>query len=52
MTLDLAGFDAIVPCGLADVKMTSVARELERGPLGLDAWVRERVSETFRRTFA
>ncbi len=52
VTLDLAGFDAIVPCGLADVKMTSVARELERGPLGLDAWVRERVSETFYRTFA
>lgn len=32
--LDLAGFDAIVPCGLADVVMTSVARELaiEGGP--------------------
>ncbi len=31
--LDLSGFDAIVPCGLADVVMTSVARELaiERG---------------------
>jgi lipoate-protein ligase B len=31
--LDLAGFDAIVPCGLPDVVMTSVARELaiERG---------------------
>jgi lipoyl(octanoyl) transferase len=31
--LDLAGFDAIVPCGLSDVVMTSVARELaiERG---------------------
>ena len=28
--LDLAGFDAIVPCGLPDVVMTSVARELER----------------------
>lgn len=27
--LDLAGFDAIVPCGLADVVMTSIARELE-----------------------
>ncbi len=31
--LDLSGFDAIVPCGLPDVVMTSVARELaiERG---------------------
>ena len=28
--LDLAGFDAIVPCGLAGVEMTSVARELGR----------------------
>jgi lipoyl(octanoyl) transferase len=28
VTVDLAGFDAIVPCGLADVEMTSVAREL------------------------
>ena len=52
VTLDLAGFDAIVPCGLADVKMTSVARELERGALGLDAEVRERVGETFSRAFA
>ena len=26
--LDLAGFDAIVPCGLPDVVMTSIAREL------------------------
>ena len=25
--LDLAGFDAIVPCGLHDVEMTSIARE-------------------------
>jgi lipoyl(octanoyl) transferase len=34
--LDLAGFDAIVPCGLPDVVMTSVARELavERGEAG------------------
>lgn len=29
--LDLAGFDAIVPCGLPDVVMTSVARELAIG---------------------
>ncbi len=39
---DLAGFDAIVPCGLLDVAMTSVAAELEPGPVGsgLDARVR------------
>lgn len=28
VTLDLGGFESIVPCGLADVEMTSVAREL------------------------
>jgi lipoyl(octanoyl) transferase len=34
--LDLAGFDAIVPCGLADVEMTSLARELgARAPADL-----------------
>jgi len=52
--LDLAGFDAIVPCGLTDVVMTSVARELgiERGAPdaaaaageGLGARVREGVA--------
>jgi len=30
VSLDLAGFDAIVPCGLHGVEMTSVARERER----------------------
>lgn len=30
VTIDLAGFAAIVPCGLADVDMTSVAEELAR----------------------
>ncbi|MBK7950198.1 MAG: lipoyl(octanoyl) transferase LipB [Deltaproteobacteria bacterium] len=55
--LDLAGFDAIVPCGLPDVVMTSVANELaiERGaPVetepagepGLGARVREAVGRT------
>jgi len=28
--MDLSGFDVVVPCGLADVEMTSVARELGR----------------------
>ncbi len=32
VTLDLSGFDVIVPCGLADVEMSSVAHEL-----GVDA---------------
>lgn len=30
VSLDLAGFEAIVPCGLHGVEMTSVARERER----------------------
>ncbi len=34
VTLDLAGFDAIVPCGLRGVEMTSIARELERAGRG------------------
>ena len=38
MDLDLAGFDSIVPCGLADVEMTSLARELgPRAPADLMA---------------
>ena len=58
VSLDLAGFDVIVPCGLADVEMTSVARELEiegRSALrvdsdrvDLDERVREVVSETMQ----
>lgn len=53
VTIDLAGFDSIVPCGLADVEMTSVARELEgegrgleRDARALDRLVRERVAES------
>ncbi len=30
VTIDLEGFDSIVPCGLRDVEMTSVANELAR----------------------
>ncbi|MFI5235281.1 MAG: lipoyl(octanoyl) transferase LipB [Gemmatimonadales bacterium] len=35
VTNDLRGFDLIVPCGLPDVEMTSVAQEVERsgGPM-------------------
>ncbi len=63
--LDLAGFDAIVPCGLPDVEMTSMARELaiERGEAGsahasggpaprdatLAARVRDSVARTMRK---
>jgi len=51
VSTDLSGFDVIVPCGLADVEMTSVAREVGAGPLGLDARVREAVGEAFVREF-
>ena len=51
VSLDLAGFDPIVPCGLHGVEMTSVARELERegrvegfAPGHLDSIVRSAVS--------
>jgi len=51
VTSDLSGFDAIVPCGLPDVTMTSVAHEVGEGPMGLDAQVREAVGEAFRDHF-
>ena len=47
VTTDLEGFDVIVPCGLGDVEMTSVARETGRPALGLDAQVRSAVAEAF-----
>ncbi len=50
--LDLGGFSNIVPCGLLDVVMTSVAAELgDDAPIGLAARSREVVSESFRRHF-
>lgn len=52
VTTDLEGFEAIVPCGLHDVQMTSVARETGRSALGLDAQVREAVAVAFRAAFA
>jgi lipoyl(octanoyl) transferase len=52
VTNDLDSFDWIVPCGLHDVEMTSVARELGSGPLGLDARVRASVERAFREAFA
>jgi len=45
---DLGGFDAITPCGIADVQMTSVARE--GGSDSLDA-AREAVLARFLATF-
>ena len=52
-TLDLAGFDDIVPCGLHGVSMTSVARELgiEPTPL-LFARCRAAVGDSFCRALA
>jgi lipoate-protein ligase B len=46
--LDLAGFDAIVPCGLSAVEMTSIARELgERTPADLPDRARAAVRRAF-----
>jgi lipoyl(octanoyl) transferase len=50
VTADLAGFRDIVPCGLHEVEMTSVARERgdASGTAGLDAAAREAVAKAFR----
>lgn len=49
LSLDLAGFEVIVPCGLDGVDMTSVTAEFERAgrraPADLDQQVREVVAE-------
>jgi lipoate-protein ligase B len=50
--VDLAGFRHIVPCGLHDVEMTSVARELGRPPTGLSALARAAVRAAFEAHFA
>ena len=47
--VDLSGFDAIVPCGLADVTMTSLAEQGADGPLASRA--REAVAAAFGRAF-
>jgi lipoyl(octanoyl) transferase len=54
VSLDLAGFDVIVPCGLSGVEMTSVARELSAADEALGALAgdtRRAVAESFERTF-
>jgi lipoate-protein ligase B len=46
---DLAGFDAIVPCGLHGVEMSSVARELGKdAPRDLARRARDAVASAFR----
>jgi lipoate-protein ligase B len=51
--LDLAGFEAIVPCGLHDVEMTSRAVELGGAPSpGLARHARDEVAAAFTRRFA
>ena len=47
--LDLSGFRPIVPCGLHDVQMTSVARELRSEAPGLFTRVRAAVTDAFAR---
>jgi lipoyl(octanoyl) transferase len=52
VSTDLEAFGAIVPCGLHDVVMTSVAAELgDATPPDLDARVCEAVSAAFARRF-
>jgi len=52
-TLDPAAFDPIVPCGLHEVAMTSVARELGAAAAGdLDGRARDVVSRAFERDLA
>jgi lipoyl(octanoyl) transferase len=46
--LDLAGFDVIVPCGLHDVQMTSLAHELgPAAPADLAQLARQQVTQSF-----
>jgi lipoyl(octanoyl) transferase len=53
VSTDLRAFDLIVPCGIAGVEMTSVARELDRGD-SAELWqtTRRAVIEEFAAAFA
>jgi lipoyl(octanoyl) transferase len=52
VTTDLRGFDPIVPCGIQDVVMTSVAAELERsGADGLWEEAKDAVVGSFAKIF-
>ncbi len=50
VTTDLRYFDLIVPCGIPDVTMTSVARELHEGSVDMHAVTRD-VTNAFGRVF-
>ena len=50
VTTDLSYFDLMVPCGIAEVEMTSVAREAGAGE-GLGSVVRERIVSGFADVF-
>jgi len=55
VTTDLAYFDLIVPCGIAAVQMTSIARELSTPAVAhdiLEQAVRDRVAEAFGEVFS
>jgi lipoyl(octanoyl) transferase len=55
VTTELSFFDLIVPCGIAAVEMTSVARELGTPPAerkALERTVRHRVADAFGDVFS
>ena len=51
VTVDLAGFESIVPCGLEGVEMTSVERELKDQPRDLDERTRDAVERAMLSEF-
>jgi lipoyl(octanoyl) transferase len=51
VTTDLSYFDVMVPCGIADVTMTSIAREVSPSVRVDVAGARERVVKAFSEVF-
>ncbi|MEN8183724.1 MAG: lipoyl(octanoyl) transferase LipB, partial [Myxococcota bacterium] len=50
LSVDLSGFEAIVPCGLSDIEMTSVSREGEdASPADLALRARHAIADAFPR---